>query len=106
MPTGVTIENNGVPVSVGDQITIADINAGNITATTDASTTEIFISYEVVKTDGDDYNGLDDLFPPDGVDYVANPLPMVVSLQMILQMEATMPMAVNLLLILTVQALI
>lgn len=73
LPTGVTFENNGVPISVGDQITITDINAGNITATTDGSTTEIFVSYEVVKTDGNDYNGLDDLFPSDTVTYISSP---------------------------------
>ena len=73
LPAGAIFENNGVALSVGDTITVADINAGNITATTNSSTTNVFVSYEVTKTNGDIFSVIDDLFPDRTVTYVENP---------------------------------
>ena len=73
LPSGVTLTNNGVTVNVGDTITAADITAGNVTATTDASTTNVFVSYVVIKNNGDNFTVIDDLFPNGTVTYVENP---------------------------------
>ena len=73
LAAGATFENNGVVLSVGDTITVADITAGNITVTTNASTTNVFVSYEVTKTNGDNFTVIDDLFPDGTVTYVENP---------------------------------
>ena len=73
LSSGVTFENSGTTLAVGDQVTVADITADNITATTDSSTSVVFISYMVTKTDSNVFSSLNDLFPPDAVIYVPNP---------------------------------
>ncbi len=73
LSSGVTFENSGTALAVGDQVTVADITANNITATTDGATTDIFVSYTVTKTDSNVFSSLNDLFPPDSVTYVSSP---------------------------------
>ena len=73
LSSGVTFENSGTTLAVGDQVTVADITANNITATTDGATTDIFVSYTVTKTDGDTFSSLNDLYPTDTVIYVSSP---------------------------------
>ena len=68
LSSGATFAVSSSPLSVGDTVTIADINAGNVTATTDGATTDIFISYRINKANGDEYGDPDDLFPGDGVE--------------------------------------
>ena len=74
LSSGATFAVSGSPLSVGDTVTVADINAGNVTATTNGATTDIFVSYRVTKTNGDEFGDPDDLFPDDGVQQpVENP---------------------------------
>lgn len=73
LSSGANFTDNGVAISVGDFVTAASISAGNVVVVTDSSTTEIFVSYEVIKTNGVIFSTIVDLFPDGTVSYVENP---------------------------------
>lgn len=85
LPSGGTLALSGTPVSVDDEIDIADITGNNVTftPTNPGTTTEIVISYEVLDANGDNIRSDFGIYPPiqtpyidipfaDGGDFTAN----------------------------------
>lgn len=66
LPQSGTLTLNGNSVSVGDIITISDIQAGNLVYTPPTNdTTQVSFSYEVLDTNGNQIGSGDDIFPVD-----------------------------------------
>jgi|TARA_R100000482_G_scaffold35451_2_gene11819 hypothetical protein len=71
LPTTGTLALNGNAVSVGDVITVADIEDGDLVYTPPTNdTTELVFSYEVLDTNGNPIGSGDNIFPVDQYDFV------------------------------------
>jgi hypothetical protein len=71
IPTGGQLLLNSVAVVVGDAITIADINSGNLTfVPTDTTvTTIVVISYEALDSSGETIGSGDGIYPPIQIEF-------------------------------------
>lgn len=66
IPQEGTLTLNGSPVSVGDVISVNDIQSGNVVFTPPSNdTSQVSISFEVLDTNGDQVGSGDNIFPID-----------------------------------------
>ena len=71
LPVTGTLTLNGNSVAVGDVITVADIEDGDLVYTPPTNdTTELVFSYEVLDTNGNPIGSGDNIFPVDQYDFV------------------------------------